>query len=56
MLLGDQTGLDVLHEDFAYALGMGLLRLKDGQYQIANAIYREVIPRVPTFAAAPSTS
>lgn len=49
MLLGDQTGQDVLHEDFAFALGMGLLRLKDGQYQIANAIYREVIPRVLTF-------
>lgn len=49
MLLGDQTAHDVLHDDFAYALGMGLLRLKNGQYQIANAIYREVIPRVLTF-------
>jgi hypothetical protein len=49
MLLGDQTGVDVLHEDFAYAVGLGLLRLKGGQYQIANAIYREVIPRVLTF-------
>ncbi len=50
MLLGDRIPSDaVLHDDFAHAVGMGLLRLKGGQYEIANAIYREVIPRVLTF-------
>ncbi|MBK8258404.1 MAG: DUF91 domain-containing protein [Polyangiaceae bacterium] len=27
-----------------------MIRLKDGQYQVANAVYREVIPRVLTAA------
>ncbi len=50
MLLGDRIPSDaVLHDDFAHAVGMGLLRIKGGQYEIANAIYREVIPRVLTF-------
>jgi hypothetical protein len=49
MLVGAQTGQDVLDDDFAYALGMGLLRLEGGEYQIANAVYREVIPRALTF-------
>lgn len=49
MLVGDQTGADVLHEDFAYAVGMGLIRKKAGEYRIANAIYREVVPRALTY-------
>ncbi|MEZ4294712.1 MAG: ATP-binding protein [Polyangiaceae bacterium] len=50
MLAGERAAADdVLHDDFAYAVGLGLLQLKDGQYQIANPIYREVIPRALTF-------
>ncbi len=49
MLLGEQTGQDILDDDFAYAIGMGLLRLDSGEYRIANPIYREVIPRALTF-------
>jgi len=50
MLIGDRTRAgDVLDDDLAYAVGMGLLRLKDGQYEIANGIYREVIPRALNF-------
>jgi len=50
MLLGDRIPSgDMLHDDFAYAVGMGLLKLKGGQYEIANSVYREVIPRVLTF-------
>ncbi|HRI69505.1 MAG TPA: ATP-binding protein [Polyangium sp.] len=45
MLAGNMTGTDVIHEDFAYALGLGLIAKVRGQYQIANPIYREVIPR-----------
>src|SRR5262249_49507631 len=49
MLLGDRTGEDVLHDDFAYVLGLGLLRRERGRYEIANPIYREVISRALTF-------
>ncbi len=49
MLVGDQTAADVLDDDFAYVVGLGLLRLHGGRYQIANPIYREVIPRALTF-------
>jgi hypothetical protein len=45
MLAGEQTPNDVLHDDFAYILGLGLIRKIRGHYQVANPIYREVIPR-----------
>ncbi len=45
MMSGARTGHDVLHDDFAYVLGLGLIRPWRGQYRIANPIYREVIPR-----------
>jgi len=45
MLAGEQTPNDVLHDDFAYVLGLGLIRKSQGHYQVANPIYREVIPR-----------
>jgi hypothetical protein len=49
MLAGGQTPEDVLDDDFAYVRGLGLIRLHDGKYEIANPIYREVIPRALTF-------
>ena len=49
MLLGDQTGAEVLDDDFSYVLGLGLLRLRAGQYEIANPVYREVVVRALTF-------
>lgn len=49
MLAGAQTAPDVLDDDFSYVLGLGLIRLRDGKYEIANPIYREVIPRALTF-------
>jgi len=49
MLVGDQTAADVLDDDFAYVRGLGLLRLRAGQHEVANPIYREVIPRALTF-------
>ena len=45
MLAGDRAPNDVLDDDFAYVVGMGLIRKVGGHYQIANAVYREVIPR-----------
>jgi type II secretory pathway predicted ATPase ExeA len=50
MLVGDLAGIDVLDDDFAYVMGLGLVRRHRGQFEIANPIYREVIPRTLTFA------
>jgi len=49
MLAGEQTGMDVLDDDFSYVLGLGLIRLHRGRFEIANPIYREVVPRTLTF-------
>ena len=49
MLAGDQTGGDVLDDDLTYALGLGIVRLVSGRIEIANPIYREVIPRALTY-------
>jgi hypothetical protein len=49
MLVGDQTGDDVLEDDLAYVLGLGILRVCAGHVEIANPIYREVIPRALTY-------
>ncbi|TMQ19488.1 MAG: ATP-binding protein [Deltaproteobacteria bacterium] len=45
MIAGQVTGADVLDDDIAYLTGLGLLAEDDGRLVIANAIYREVIPR-----------
>ncbi|MEM9458301.1 MAG: hypothetical protein AAGF11_29260 [Myxococcota bacterium] len=45
MFTGDMTRGDVLDDDFAYVVGLGLIRLHAGQWRIANPIYREVFPR-----------
>jgi hypothetical protein len=49
MIAGETTSGDAVDDDFAYVLGLGLLIKKEGAYQIANPIYREVIPRVLTY-------
>jgi hypothetical protein len=49
MLAGDETEGDVLDDDFAYVLGLGLIRARGGQFEIANPIYREVVPRALTY-------
>jgi hypothetical protein len=49
MLVGDQAGADVLDDDFAYVLGLGLVRRQGGRFEVANPIYREVIPRALTY-------
>jgi len=45
MIAGQVTGGDVLDDDVAYVIGLGLLVEESGRLQIANPIYREVIPR-----------
>jgi AAA-like domain len=49
MLAGAQTGADVLNADVSYVLGLGLVRIQAGRAEIANPIYREVIPRALTY-------
>ena len=46
MLAGGRAIGDPLHDDFSYVLGLGLIAKIDGEYQIANPIYRELIPRM----------
>jgi hypothetical protein len=48
MLVGDRATDDVIDDDFAYVLGLGLIREQGGRYEIANPIYREVVPRALT--------
>ncbi len=45
MIAGQVTAGDVLDDDVAYLLGLGLLTEDRGRLTVANAIYREVIPR-----------
>jgi hypothetical protein len=49
MLVGEQTGDDVLEDDLAYVLGLGIVVVRAGRVEIANPIYREVIPRALTY-------
>jgi type II secretory pathway predicted ATPase ExeA len=48
MLAGEQTAGDVLDDDFSYVVSLGLIDWQRGQWQIANPIYRELIPRALT--------
>jgi hypothetical protein len=45
MIAGQVTGGDVLDDDVAYLVGLGLLAEDRARLVIANPIYREVIPR-----------
>lgn len=49
MLTGGRTTHDVISDDFAYVVGLGLVCLCAGNWEIANPIYKEVIPRALTF-------
>ncbi len=50
MLVGDRAvDSDVLNDDIAYILDLGLAVRQGGQLQIANPIYREVIPRALSY-------
>lgn len=49
MLAGEATSPDVVDDDFAYVLGLGIIRKRAGRIEIANPIYREVVPRALTY-------
>lgn len=49
MIAGEQPPVDMLDDDLHDALGLGLIAKRHGGLQIANPIYREVIPRALTW-------
>jgi hypothetical protein len=49
MLIGGQVSDDVLDDDFAYVKGLGLVVTYGGRCEIANPIYREIVPRALTY-------
>ncbi len=49
MIAGLSPSDDLLDDDVAYVVGLGLVRLQDGVWQPANPIYREIIPRALTY-------
>lgn len=49
MFAGGHLPADLLDDDLSYVLGLGLVRVEGGELQIANPIYREVIPRALTW-------
>ncbi|MFW5739499.1 MAG: AAA family ATPase [Myxococcota bacterium] len=49
MLAGSRVGHDVLNDDFAYVVALGLITRRSGVWEVANPIYREVIVRELTF-------
>ena len=49
MLAGNRASEDALDDDFSYVLDLGLIRARGGRFEIANPIYREVIPRALTY-------
>jgi len=50
MLAGERPAGDMLDDDLAYVAGLGLIRMREGMMDIANPIYREIIPRALTHA------
>jgi hypothetical protein len=48
-MLAGTLPADLLDDDVSYLLGLGLVRMERGALQIANPIYREVIPRALTW-------
>ena len=48
-MLAGTLPADLLDDDVSYLMGLGLVRMERGELQIANPIYREVIPRALTW-------
>lgn len=49
MLAGERLIGDSLDDDFSYVKGLGLIERREGQFEIANEIYREVVPRALSY-------
>ncbi len=51
MLYSDEATVELIMDDAQYAMDMGLIKKKNGKFQISNAIYREIIPRELTWTS-----
>jgi len=51
ILTGEPTQVDPMEDDIMYVKDLGLIRNDRGRVEIANPIYREVIPRALTWAS-----
>ena len=49
MLVGDRLPADLLDDDLSYVVGLGLVAVRRRFAEIANPIYREIIPRALTY-------
>ncbi len=49
MLVGGYVDVDGMDDDLHYVEGLGLVVRRDDRFEIANPIYREIIPRAMTF-------
>lgn len=49
MIVGAFTSTDTLDDDLEHLVGLGLVCLRNGHWELANPIYREIIPRALTF-------
>ena len=49
ILTGGAVGADVLDHDYTYVRDLGLITREHGHTEIANPIYREIIPRALTY-------
>ncbi len=49
MVAGARLSPEVLDDDLEYARGLGLVRIVEGRVEIANPIYREVVPRALSY-------
>lgn len=50
VLTGESTTVDPMEDDIMYVNDLGLIRIDRGRIEIANPIYKEVIPRALTWA------
>ena len=49
MFAGERVTADTLNADLAYTIGLGIVRIQAGHVEIANPIYREVLPRALSY-------
>lgn len=49
MIAGRALPDELLDDDLAYVVGLGLVRRQGGEIRIANGVYQEVIPRALTY-------
>ncbi len=51
ILYSDEDTVEFEPDDVEYVIDMGIIKKKDGKFDIANAIYREIIPRDLTWTS-----